>query len=159
MSLRSPSVRDALIDQQYAYSTAQLDPEQTTIRVAEVISKVLVAPESPSLVVQHMADPAIKIVSLTVTEKGYCLSPSTGTLDLIHPDVQHDISTINPESATGFLVRALQQRMRAGHLPFTVLSTMVDRITPATTSNDIDTVKHLTSMSDAAPVVHEPFTQ
>jgi len=197
VSLRSTKVRDALASQQYVYTAAQLDPERTTCRRVEVISDMLVAPENPSAVLQQMAHPAIKIVSLTVTEKGYCLSPSTGKLDLQHPDIQHDLVNPHPVTAPGFLVRALDARRLAGHLPFTVLScdnlaengnvvqrvvtafaenisldllhwieehgcfpsSMVDRITPATTLDDRQSVEKLISMDDAAPVMHEPFTQ
>ena len=53
-----------------------------------------------------MADPAIRIVSLTVTEKGYCHTPQTGDLDERHPDVVHDLNNFDaPRSAPGFIVR------------------------------------------------------
>ena len=69
-----------------------------------------------------MADPRIRIVSLTVTEKGYCHDPATGNLDPDHADIRHDLA--NPEaplSAPGLIVRALELRREAGHAPFTVL--------------------------------------
>jgi fructuronate reductase len=69
-----------------------------------------------------MADPTVKIVSLTVTEKGYCHNPATGALNLDHPDIQHDLVNTLPRSAPGFLVRALAARRAAGLPPFTVLS-------------------------------------
>ena len=68
-----------------------------------------------------MAAAAIHIVSLTVTEKGYCHEPSTGRLNRDHPDIAHDLAHPLPRSAPGFLVRALQARRRAGLPPFTVL--------------------------------------
>lgn len=197
VSLRSPKVRDALTAQQFAYTAVQLDRKQSTCRQVEAISDVLVAPEDPSAVLQQMTLPAVKIVSLTVTEKGYCLSPSTGKLNLQHPDILHDMTHSLPVSAPGFLVQALATRMHAGRPPFTVLScdnvpengntirhvvltlaeqidkelmawikehgcfpsTMVDRITPATTPDDLRSVENLIKMSDAAPVMHEPFCQ
>jgi fructuronate reductase len=69
-----------------------------------------------------MADPDIRIVSLTVTEKGYCHDPATGKLNLAHPDIQADLKNGLPVSAPGYLVRALQRRKTAGNLPFTVLT-------------------------------------
>jgi len=197
VSLRSPDVRDALANQQLAYTAVQLDCGQTTCRQIEVLSDILVAKENPYAVLQQMGHPAIKIVSLTVTEKGYCLSPSTGKLDLQHADILHDLANPLPVSAPGFLVRALEARKRTGYPPFTVLScdnlpengnvirhvvlalakqidknlmlwieehgcfpsTMVDRITPATTPDDRRSVEQLIGKSDAAPVMHEPFSQ
>ncbi len=68
-----------------------------------------------------MTASAVRIVSLTVTEKGYCHEPSTGRLNADHPDIRHDLDNPLPRSAPGFLVRALQARRAAGIPPFTVL--------------------------------------
>jgi fructuronate reductase len=74
-------------------------------------------------VVAAMAHPDVKLVSLTVTEKGYCHEPATGALNLDHPDIQHDLKNPDtPKSAVGFIVAALDQRKQAGHKAFTVLS-------------------------------------
>ena len=70
-----------------------------------------------------MADPAIRIVTLTVTEKGYCHDPSTGELNEDHPDIRADLATPRrPRSATGFLVEALRLRRASGVAPFTVVT-------------------------------------
>jgi len=70
-----------------------------------------------------MADPATRIVSLTITEKGYCHEPATGRLDPDHPDIAHDLAQPGaPRSAPGYLVEALARRRAAGIPPFTVLS-------------------------------------
>jgi len=196
-SLKSPGTRDALAPQGYAYTALETGPQGDHARVIAVIDDMLVAPEDPAALVAAMADPGVKIVTLTVTEKGYCHNPATGDLNLSHPDILHDIRSTLPRSAPGFLVRALQARHAAGHRPFTVLtcdnlphngavvrkavldlaqaidpalagwiaaegrfpSTMVDRIVPATKPSDLDRVAALTGMTDAAPVVHEPFRQ
>ena len=56
-----------------------------------------------------MAHPDVKIVSLTVTEKGYCLDPATGRLDERHPDIVHDLAhPENPRSAPGYLLASLR---------------------------------------------------
>ena len=73
--------------------------------------------------IARLADPATRIVSLTVTEKGYCHTPQTGELDEHHPDIVHDLQNPDaPRSAIGFLSAALARRRIAGAAPFTVLS-------------------------------------
>jgi fructuronate reductase len=69
-----------------------------------------------------MADPAIRIVTLTITEKGYCHDPATGRLDPKHPDIVHDLAHPSaPRSAIGFVVEALRRRGEAGLAPLTVV--------------------------------------
>lgn len=121
-SLQSPGTRDALKPQGYAYSALQAGPEGDTARVIDVIEDMIVAPEDPSALVAAMADPRVKIVTLTVTEKGYCHDPATGDLNLSHPDIAHDLHNPLPKSAPGVLVRALATRRVAGLRPFTVLT-------------------------------------
>lgn len=197
VSLQSPTMRDALRPQGFAYTALELGPERGTARVVEAVTEVLAAREDPAAVLARMADPGVRLVTLTVTEKGYCHEPATGQLDMAHPDIVHDLAQPLPRSAPGVLVRALQVRREAGLRPFTVLScdnlpsngrllrgivldfaraldpaladwiadegrfpaTMVDRIVPATTEDDIAHVTRLTGRHDAAPVLHEPFRQ
>lgn len=197
VSLRSPDTRDALRAREWAYTSVTLAPEGHVFREINVLNDVLVAPEDPEAVLAAMADPAVRIVTLTVTEKGYCHNPATGALNVDHPDIQHDLTQDLPMSAPGFLVRALAQRRAEGGVPFTVLtcdnlpengklvrgivlqlaeridpalaswiasegrfpSTMVDRITPATTAQDVAQIAKVTGTPDAAPVLHEPFSQ
>lgn len=197
VSLRSPAVHDALAPQGWAYNSVMLAPEGAKTRVIDILNDVLIAPEDPGAVLAAMTEADVKIVSLTVTEKGYCHNPATGALNPNHPDILHDLTHPLPVSAPGFLVRALQMRREAGLAPFTVLTcdnlpengklvrgivldlarridpaladwiaaqvtfpaTMVDRITPATTDDDISLVARLTGYHDAAPVMHEPFSQ
>ncbi|WDA12509.1 mannitol dehydrogenase family protein [Paracoccus marcusii] len=121
VSLQSPGTRDRLAPQGWAYTALQLGPEGETAQVVTVLRDVLVAPENPQAVLDAMIAPAVRIVSLTVTEKGYCHEPSTGRLNADHPDIRHDLDNPLPRSAPGFLVRALQARRAAGIPPFTVL--------------------------------------
>lgn len=122
VSLVRPDQRDLLAPQEFAYTAVELGPNGETPRVISVINNVLVARENPQAVLDAMSDPAIRIVSLTVTEKGYCHEPSTGRLNRAHPDIVHDLKHPEaPLSAVGYLVRALQRRRDAGHRPFTVL--------------------------------------
>lgn len=122
VSLRSPDTRDALRDQDWGYTSVTLNPEGETTRWITVLNGVLVAPEDPAAVLAAIQAPEVRIVSLTVTEKGYCHNPSTGQLNVEHPDIQHDLTSDLPVSAPGFLVRALQNRRAAGLRPFTVLT-------------------------------------
>lgn len=122
VSLKSPGTRDALAPQDWAYTSVTLSPQGEETKVIEVLQDVLVAPEDPAAVVAAMADPGVRIVSLTVTEKGYCHNPATGALNRDHPDIQHDLRNLLPASAPGFVVRALAARRAAGLDPFTVLT-------------------------------------
>ncbi|MFD1482447.1 mannitol dehydrogenase family protein [Paracoccus nototheniae] len=121
VSLQSPGTRDRLKPQGWAYTAVEMGPAGESPRVMTILRDVLVAPEDPQAVLDAMALPDIRIVSLTVTEKGYCLEPSTGRLNAAHPDIVHDLANPLPKSAPGFLVRALQARRDAGVAPFTVL--------------------------------------
>ena len=121
-SLRSPDTRDALAPQDHLYTVAVRAAEGTEHRIIGALLDSVVARESPARLVERMADPAIRIVSLTVTEKGYCHTPQTGDLDERHPDVVHDLNNFDaPRSAPGFIVAALARRRAQGLAPFTVL--------------------------------------
>ncbi len=122
-SLRSPDTRDALNPQDGLYAVAVKGPKGTELRVVGAIKSVLVAPEDPEALIRAMAHPDVRIVSLTVTEKGYCHDPATGRLKEDHPDVVHDLANpFAPRSAPGYLVAALERRFAAGLPPFTVLT-------------------------------------
>ena len=123
VSLRRPDTRDALVAQDYLYTVATRDQDGERLQVVGALMNVLVAPENPLAVVAAMTDPRCHIVTLTVTEKGYCHDPVTLRLRLEHPDIQHDLANPGtPRSALGFIVAALNQRRLAGMAPFTVMS-------------------------------------
>lgn len=122
VSLRSPDTRDALRPQGWAYTLVELGPDGRPPRVITALNDVLVAPENPRAVLHAMQDPQVRIVTLTVTEKGYCHNPATGALNPDHPDIVHDLASDLPISAIGFITRALQARRAAGIAPFTVLT-------------------------------------
>ncbi len=123
VSLRSPETRDALQPQDGLYTLAVQDGEGSDLSVVGSVVELLCAPEDPEAVLRRMADPATRIVSLTITEKGYCHNPATGTLDEGHPDIIHDLANpARPRSAIGFIVEAISRRVSAGVAPFTLLS-------------------------------------
>jgi len=198
VSLVRPDQRDRLAPQDFAYTAVELGPEGETTRLVDVVQDVIVAREDPARLLDLLADPGLRIVTLTVTEKGYCHEPATGALNRAHPDIAHDLAHPEaPRSAPGYLVRGLARRRAAGLPPFTVLTcdnlpqngrmvrgvvlelahlidptladwikdegrfpaTMVDRIVPATSAQDIDRLAARTGVYDAAPVLHEPFRQ
>ena len=121
VSLKSPTTRDALQPQGAVYHALELAPDGAELLFVTSLSAVLVAPEDPSAVLAAMADPSVKIVSLTVTEKGYCHHPASGALDRDNPDIIHDLTHDSPQSSIGYLTRALALRKAAGIPPFTVL--------------------------------------
>ncbi|THK39586.1 mannitol dehydrogenase family protein [Ensifer sp. MPMI2T] len=123
VSLRSPETRDALAPQDGLYTLKVQDGEGEELQVIGSVAELLCAPEDPEAVLARMADPATRIVSLTITEKGYCHNPATGKLDEAHPDVVHDLQNpARPKSAVGFIVEALARRANAGVPLFTLLS-------------------------------------
>ena len=198
ISLRSPTARDAMRPQGGVYHAVALQPDGMVAQRIDVVTDLWVAPDDPQAVIQAMANPDVQIVSLTITEKGYCRSAETGGLDIVHPDIAHDLSTpAQPASAIGFIVAALHARKTRGAGAFAVLScdnlpsngavtrqlvlefadlidpklaewitsnatfpsTMVDRITPATTDANLDELTQLTGVRDDAAVFHESFRQ
>ncbi len=122
-SLRRPDTRQALAAQDFLYTLAIRSAAGTDYRIIGSLLDVLDASTQRNQLLAAMTDPRIRIVSLTVTEKGYCHDPATGNLDRSHPEIIHDLA--NPEepiSAPGLIVRALELRKNAGIPPFTVMS-------------------------------------
>ena len=123
VSLRSPDTRDALAPQDGLYALKVQDGAGETLRVIGSVVELLCAPEDPEAVLARMSAPGTRIVSLTVTEKGYCHNPADGSLDEDHPDIRHDLANPSrPRTAVGFIVEALVRRAAAGIAPFTLLS-------------------------------------
>lgn len=120
VALRTSGVRDALQAQDGLYTVAVLD-ETSQLRVIGSLRELLVANEQPQAVMRRLVDENTRVVTLTVTEKGYCLGRD-GQLDFDHPDIRHDLAQPgHPISAVGWLVAALAARRRAGHRPFTTI--------------------------------------
>lgn len=121
--LRSGRVRDQLDPQDGLYSLVIRDNDQAHIQIMGALIAELVGPDDPHYAIDLMADEQIKIVSLTVTEKGYCHDPATGNLNLEHPEIQYDIANLHtPKSTPGFIVAGLRKRKEKGLKSFTLLS-------------------------------------
>jgi len=197
-SLRSAGVANQMNPQDGLYTLVVRNGEAECHRIIGAVRHVLVAPDDPSALVAALAKESVALVTLTVTEKGYCIDPATGELRMDDAAISHDIAHIDtPKTAPGFLVAGLKARKAAGLPPFTVLScdnlpdngvrtrqavlamaravdgalaewienkgafpsSMVDRIVPATTAEDIAALEAATGLRDDAMVKTEPFTQ
>ncbi len=167
-------------------------------RVVGSIVEYLFAPDDPDAVIARLADPAIRMVSLTITEGGYSIDDITGRFDPTTADVARDLERrAPPQSVFGLITAGLERRRVTGQAPFAIVScdnlqgngeltrrmfsefahflnpeladwiesevdfpsSMVDRITPATTDQDRASVAQQFGIVDAWPVVCEPFTQ
>lgn len=121
-SLRSADTRAALAPQDNLYTLSVRSAAGEALRIIGAIRESHVGPENPATLLARMAARETKIVSLTVTEKGYCHDPATGTLNEAHPDIIHDLANPDqPRSAIGYLAKALKLRRKAGLQPFTIL--------------------------------------
>ena len=192
-------MRDALVAQDGLYTLVVKHPDGTVEpRVIGSIVEYLLAPDDPHAVVEKLAHPDTRIVSLTITERGYNTDPVTGAFDGGAPDVQADLRPNAVLRTTfGLVTEGLARRRSRGIPPFTVLScdnlqgngdvtrrafvafaslrdpglgawverevffpnSMVDRITPLTTPDDVAMVRDVLGIDDAWPVVCEPFSQ
>lgn len=198
VSLRSSKVSDGLNPQDGLYTLVSRSCELQSPRLIGSVSKVLVAPHNPESVIRSMADKAVSLITLTVTEKGYRPALPGGQVDMEDPDVLHDIQNPEtPKTAVGYLVAALARRLSLGSGPLTLLScdnmpdngnalkrgvialarqrdstladwierectfpsSMVDRIVPATTADDLECFETEYGCSDRGLVNTEPFTQ
>ncbi|MBF0276243.1 MAG: mannitol dehydrogenase family protein [SAR324 cluster bacterium] len=198
ISLRSAQVRDTLNPQDGLYTVVVSSSEGKIYHILGSVDNVLVAPENPQAVITALCQKSVHVVTLTITEKGYCLKGNTGELDEDHQSIVHDLKNLDcPKSALGFLVAACQRRMQANMRGFTVIScdnlagngaklktaitmfadlvdpklknwlqsnvtfpsTMVDRIVPASTPEDMADVQSVIGFEDQACVMTEPFSQ
>ncbi|HGF0770034.1 TPA: mannitol dehydrogenase family protein [Kluyvera georgiana] len=106
------------------YTVAEMSADAWTARVVGVVKEALHAQvDGLETVLAKMCEPQVAIVSLTITEKGYCHSPATGQLMLDHPFIVADLQNPHqPKSAPGVVVEALARRKAAGLPAFSVMS-------------------------------------
>ena len=120
VSMRRPDVADTLTPQDGLYTVETLAAEPS-YRVVGALRRALTLPLQPQAVVSAIADPATRVITLTITEKGYCLAGDS--LDLAHPDIVHDLGAEGaPRSAIGVLVAGLAERSRGAAGPLTIIS-------------------------------------
>ncbi len=200
VGLRPPDERlvAALAKQDCLYTLIERDETQARATVIGSLIRVIHAATGTHEVLDAIDQPEIAIVSLTVTQAGYCIDNGTKRLDVSHPQIVHDLAyPAQPHSAVGVLTAAFARRKAAGLPPFAALScdniqhngtvlrdavlelatrqdpklagwieangafpsTMVDRITPMTTADCRTWLEQAYAVSDACPVLCEPFTQ
>ena len=115
VSLKTPRAIAALGAQDGLYTVLERSAEGTSARVIGAVREMLFLGTQRASVIARMTDPAVRVVSLTVTEKGYCHDPATGGLNLRHPDIAHDLQHPEvPTSAIGVLAAGLAARRAAG---------------------------------------------
>ena len=113
-------MRAKLLAQDCLSLLVELDPAGKSAEVVGSMIDYLPVEEGHGPLIEQMADPQIRIVSLTVTEGGYYLDPVTHGFDADHPDLRHDAEHPDqPRTAFGAMVAALRRRREAGHAPFT----------------------------------------
>ena len=121
VSLNSARFRDNVKKQDNLYTLAirDIDPN---LRIIGSIIDVLFAPESPEAVISRLSESNVKVVTLTITEKGYCLSPNN-RLDFENSDIKFDLEHPDtPKTAIGYLSAGLRKRYRENLDPFVLVS-------------------------------------
>lgn len=117
------SMNKALNDQDTLYTLVERSGKDSSARIIGSLKSYVFGYENPEIVFEKMADPSIKIVSLTATEGGYCFNQGTGELDFDNKGIQNDLNNpTRPQTIFGYLAEGLDRRRKAGVTPFTVLS-------------------------------------
>jgi mannitol 2-dehydrogenase len=116
-------MRERLLAQDCLTTLIELGPNGMSAEVIGPMIDYLPIEENNAALIHAMADPATRIVSLTVTEGGYFLEANSGAFDSDHADIRHDAENPNhPRTAFGAMVAALRRRRAEGLTPFTALS-------------------------------------
>ncbi len=116
-------MRDALLSQDCLYTLVERSKEGDRARIIGSITRYLFAPNNRQAVIEAMATPECRIVSLTTTESGYYYIEGSGEFDANHPTIQHDLQHPDePIGTYGYLTAALEKRRKNGLAPFTILS-------------------------------------
>jgi mannitol 2-dehydrogenase len=117
------AMRQALEPQDWLTTVVELEPGANIARVTGGMIGFVPVNEDGSAIVHALDDPALRIVSLTVTEGGYCIDPATGAFNSEHPDIVYDAAHMDtPRGVFGVLLAALRRRRDHRLAPFTVMS-------------------------------------
>jgi mannitol 2-dehydrogenase len=115
-------MRQKLLVQDLYTTVVEQEAGHSTARITGAMIDYI-KPGDTRALIARLADPAIRIVSLTITEGGYYIDSATGKFDENHPDIVHDATNPDaPRSVFGLLLAGLAQRAAAGNAPFTVMS-------------------------------------
>jgi len=121
ISLRSPRVADALAFSNFVYDVAERsnddsDPSgvRTRLRTVGSLLGVDVLARAGPRVFDRLVDPAVTVVTVTVTEHGYCATTPGGSLDTTRSEMVHDLAQpSHPISLPGVLAEAIRRRRAA----------------------------------------------
>lgn len=175
VSLRTPDTRDALAPQDGLYTLALRDAAGEALRVIGCVRHCHVAPEDPAAVVHLIAAPGTRIVSLTITEKGYLDAGPTGAIACLLAGLARrraagrgPLTLLSLDNLPGNGTQLRERLCRAADAMDTALArwidrqcscpnSMVDRIVPRSTDADRRRIAGALGLHDAWPVVAEPF--
>ncbi len=116
------AMRKALVGQDYLTTIVEQDAERTTARVIGPMVG-FIEPGNSAAIISSLAHPAIRVVSLTITEGGYFIDPASGVFDPNHPDIAADAANPeSPQTVFGLILAGLKRRRAEGTVPFTVMS-------------------------------------
>ncbi|MBD2810605.1 fructuronate reductase [Xenorhabdus sp. Vera] len=124
MSQQSALLIENLKKQSMCYTVAEKSQDVTTLKIIGSIKEAMhPLIDGAQAIIEKMASSDVAIISLTVTEKGYCINAATGHLDLNNPLIIHDLATpSSPRSAIGYITAALKLRFERQLSPVTILS-------------------------------------
>ncbi|CAA6679878.1 MULTISPECIES: mannitol dehydrogenase family protein [unclassified Lentimonas] len=115
-------MHEVMQTQDCLYTVVERSSQGNTARVIGSIGDFVYAPDNPEKVIEQMASPNTRIVSMTITEGGYYFD-SNGELDTQHADLQRDLANPHtPSCSFGYLLEALDRRRQRGLQPFTIMS-------------------------------------
>lgn len=116
------AMRSTLKAQDWLTCVVEQEAHESHVHVTAAMVDFLV-PGDTAAIVGKLADPAIRIVSLTITEGGYYIDPASQRFDPTHPDIRHDAEHSDaPRTVFGLILAGLRRRRDAGIAPFTVMS-------------------------------------
>lgn len=116
------AMRQKLKAQDWLTTVVEQEADASTARITGVMIDHL-KPGDTEAIIAQLADPAIRIVSLTITEGGYYIDPASQKFDVGHPDIVHDAANPDrPRTVFGLILAGLERRREAGIVPFTVMS-------------------------------------
>ena len=114
---------DSLSPQDNLYCLIERSGTEEAVTVIGSLAGLAYAGDGTAALLDTADDPRIRIISLTVTENGYCLNRATKELDPEHPLIKRDLADpMRPASAIGVVVEALRRRRDASQPAFTALS-------------------------------------
>jgi len=115
-------MRQKLKAQDWLTTVVEQEADHSTAHVTAAMIDYL-RPGDPAAIINRLADPAIRIVSMTITEGGYYIDPATQKFNEKHPDIVWDAEHFTaPKTVFGLILAGLKRRRDIGIAPFTVMS-------------------------------------